>query len=78
MKIEDAGNTVAMEHDTILFLRIWSAIVQINGPIEDDVVFGGRALQGHDIGPEGVNLVGFGEETMTADVDAVAVVFDGL
>ncbi len=74
----NAGNARAQKHRAVFLLRIRAAGIEFDFSVQNDVVLGGRALHGHDLLPEGIDLRILGEEAMAAKIHAVAVVADGL
>ena len=70
----DAGDPVTHQHDHVVLFRIGAAFFQGLFPSQLFVVIGRRPLNGHQIRPPLHNGVVLGEESVTADVHAVAVI----
>ena len=74
---EDTGHSVALEHHLVLRLRIGAARLHVVVAAELLVIIGGCALQRQNGLPPIHDAFVFGEETVAADIHAVAVVLHG-
>ena len=76
---EDSAHAAAEQHCPVFFLRIRTDLCELFlGLVEQDVVLRRLRLQRHHLFPPCHHLIALGEETVSAYIHAVAVVFHRL
>ncbi len=65
------------KHDIVFLLWVWSAFDELLVGAKDLIVVAWLALGWHELIPKLVDSFVFREETVSADIDVVALVFRG-